>query len=271
VRNCKGTRAEMRDLSCLLFFSLPSLSLKVYRGSLSKMNPWDLDQLRLPPEMMGDLRGWRLPPRHRPGDPFIKGPIPYAWVASACRLPGAGLHVAMAYRFHVDRFRFRYGRRWDLRDVSEGLRISLDSARRGLRAAERAGLLTVSREPGCKLAVSVRNPPEPEAESKRRPLYGPIPWAWWLPASRLPGKALQVAAVCWLGAGWERSADFELGLSWPDLGLSRYSASRGLDDLERAGLVSVVRRRGLAPLVSILDPTAGPVTVPGGENGEAVG
>jgi hypothetical protein len=40
-------------------------------------------------------------------------------------------------------------------------------------------------------------------------------------------------------------------------GLSRFSASRGLDTLEGAGLVSVSKRTGLSPVVSIRDPTAG--------------
>jgi hypothetical protein len=219
---------------------------------------WDLDRLRLPAELVGDVSVQRRPPRHRPGDPFIKGPIPYAWIASACRLPGSGLHVAMAYRFHSQRFRFRRGRHWGLDDVAVGLRISANSVRRGLHAAELAGLLTVEREPGCKLVVSVLDLPEPEAGTKRRPLYGPIPWAWWLPASRLPGKSLRVGAVCWLLAGWERSADFELALdTWSEFGLSRFSASRGLDALERAELVSVARTPGRSPVVTILDAEAG--------------
>ena len=191
-----------------------------------------------------------------PGDPFIKGPIPYAWIASACRLPGAGLRVAMAFRFLC--CRFRRGNRWGLDAIAKGLGISVDSARRGLHSAELAGLLAVEREPGCKLAVSVLDLPEPEAGPKRRPLYGPIPWSWWLPASRLPGKSLQVASVCWLLAGWERSADFELALDdWAEFGLSRFSASRGLDELERAGLVSVDRTPGRSPVVTILDVGAG--------------
>src|ERR1700722_7088854 len=89
--------------------------------------------------------------------------------------------------------------------------------------------LAVEREPGCKLAVSVLDLPEPDAGPKRRPLYGPIPWSWWLPASRLPGTSLQVGVVCWLLAGSSRSADFELSLDgWAEFGLSRFSASRGL-------------------------------------------
>lgn len=217
---------------------------------------WDLDRLRLPAERVGNLETRRRPPRHWPGDPFIKGPIPYAWIASACRLPGAGLPVAMAYRFLCCRYRSR--NRWGLDAIANGLRIKSRSARRGLHSAELAGLLAVEREPGCKLAVSVLDLPEPEVRPERRPLYGPIPWSWWLPASRLPGRSLQVASICWLSAGWSRSAGFELALDdWAEFGLSRFSASRGLDELERAGLVSVGRTPGRSPNVTILDVGAG--------------
>ena len=142
--------------------------------------------------------------------------------------------------------------------MAVGLRISANSVRRGLHAAELAGLLAVVREPGCKLAVFVLDLPGPESRPGRRPLYGPIPWQWWLPASRLPGRSLHVGAVCWLLAGWERSAGFELALEgWADLGLTRFSASRGLDELERAELVSVGRTPGRPLLVTILDVRAG--------------
>jgi len=133
---------------------------------------WDLDRLRLPAELVGDVSGRRRPLRHRPGEPFIKGPISYPWIASACRLPGSGLHVAMAYRFHFWRFRFRRGRHWGLDDVAVGLRISANSVRRGLHAAELAGLLAVEQKPGCKLSVSVLDLPGPIATdlSRRSPI-----------------------------------------------------------------------------------------------------
>jgi hypothetical protein len=58
-------------------------------------------------------------------------------------------------------------------------------------------------------------------------------------------------------AGWSRSADFELALDgWAGFGLSRFSASRGLDELTRAGLVSVSRKPGRSPVVTILEANA---------------
>jgi hypothetical protein len=58
-------------------------------------------------------------------------------------------------------------------------------------------------------------------------------------------------------AGWNRSAEFELAFDdRAEPGLSRFSASRGLDELERAELVSVVRMLGRSPIVTILDANA---------------
>jgi hypothetical protein len=216
----------------------------------------DLDSLRLPPEMVGDLKPKNRLPRHQPRDPFIKGPIPYAWISSACRLAGVGLHVAMAYRLLVKRFALPNGRHWGVSNLAKGLRVSKASVRRGLSAAEMAGLLSVVRNPSCKSQVAILEIPEPENGRKRRPLYGPIPWAWWFPACRLPGRSLQVAAICWLLAGWERSAEFKLALGkWGEFGLSRDSASRGLVELERVKLISVVRAAGRSPVVTIMNPS----------------
>jgi DNA-binding transcriptional ArsR family regulator len=165
----------------------------------------------------------------------------------------------MSYRFQARRFGFSRGRRWGIREIAEGLRISERSARRGLHAAERARLVSVAREPGCKPTITILEFVGPDAESKHRPLFGPIPWSWWAPASRLPGRALQTAAFCWLLAGWEKSAEIELAWGdWSEFGLSRSSAYRGLDVLARAGLIEVVRQPGRSPIVTILDSAAAP-------------
>jgi hypothetical protein len=68
--------------------------------------------------------------------------------------------------------------------------------------------------------------------------------------------------------GWERSAEFQFALAkWGDLGLSRFAAGRGLDRLERAGLVAVSRRRGDTSIVTVLE-GPGPATV---EDTEGIG
>src|SRR5262249_25370698 len=83
---------------------------------------------------------------------------------------------------------------WGIGDVADMLEISHRSAQRGFHAAERARLLSADRPPGCKPIIAVLDGAGGAAESGRMPLYGPVPWRWWLLASRLPGKALQTAA-----------------------------------------------------------------------------
>src|SRR4051794_22499214 len=96
VRKCTLTRAEM----------LPPLNLYSMYGLRERMDPassdpFDPDSLRLPPGMVGAITAPRRPPRHRVGQPFLKGPIPWAWWAAACRLPGQALQVASAIRYRA--------------------------------------------------------------------------------------------------------------------------------------------------------------------------
>jgi hypothetical protein len=148
---------------------------------------WDFDQLRLSPETVGTLETRRQPPRHRPGDPFIKGPIPHPWIASACRLPGAGLPDAMASRFLCCRFQSpnRWGWKRSLRDC---------------------GSLTT----------------RPDAASMRPSWPGCWPWnggrvaSWlspsWIYRSRRPGRSVGRCMVRSLGVGGFRTPG--LPTSW---------------------------------------------------------
>jgi hypothetical protein len=80
-------------------------------------------------------------PRHRPGGAFLKGPIPWTWLEQAGRLPGKALHVAVLLwkeagcrKSPTIRFCLAH---------AAGLRMSPDTARRGLRSLKAAGLVTV--------------------------------------------------------------------------------------------------------------------------------
>ena len=210
-----------------------------------------LETFRLPSDRSAHIPGGKPPPRHQAGDPFIKGPIPFEWMSVACRLLGSGLHVAMLSQFLC--CRYPSPNRWGLDAIAQELNLSRNSTRRGLHQAEQAGLLIVDREPGCKLAISISSPSGFASKPFQRPLYGPIPWDWWQIASHRPGKTLQVAAVCWLLAGWERSARVELGLNdWEEFGLSRFSISAGLAALEKSALVTTSGSRGRSPFATLL-------------------
>ena len=94
--------------------------------------------------------------------------------------------------------------------------------------------------------------PKPQPRSRGRFLKGPIPWVWLALAMSLPGKApICVALWLWFRAGMrrQRSVEFNPGR----VELARTTARRGLDALEQAGLVAVVRGVGRIPHVTILD------------------
>jgi DNA-binding transcriptional ArsR family regulator len=214
-------------------------------------DPFDPSLLRLPAGMIGTIDTTKRPPRHRRGERFLKGPIPWEWWSTACRLPGQALQVASALRYRAG-WGGTEGIRLGLADLEPTLGVSRSSARRGLRALEGAGLVSVSRRSGSKPVVSPLD--RPPSGKKRGPLYGPIPWDWWVLACRLPGRSLQVASALWFMVGWSRNreARFEFGLAeWAELGLSRFSAGRGIECLHRAGLVSVVLRPGCRAFVTI--------------------
>ena len=102
-------------------------------------------------------------------------------------------------------------------------------------------------------------PRTPRSKSRQRAMFlsGPIPWAWLACAMALPGKALHVAIQIWHEVGFSKSSEVAISMTgMARMGVSRWAASRGLEALEKAGLVSVVRHPGRKPVVTIL--TASP-------------
>jgi hypothetical protein len=210
----------------------------------------DPDRFRIPPEMIGGRASRPDLPRHGPRETFIRGPVPFRWLAEASRLPGSGFPVAMGVWYLARRF--RRDPRSSVPELAALLGLGRTTTKAALRVAAEAGLIAVRRDPGRKLVLSLREVPATGLVPK--PLRGPIPWVWWAGASRLPGPSLRVGAVCWLVAGWRRSAEFALGSGdWAELGLSRFAVARGLGHLDDAGLVSVTHRAGRTSVVRLRD------------------
>ncbi len=92
----------------------------------------------------------------------------------------------------------------------------------------------------------------PRASKGQRFLRGPIPLNWLSAAAGLPGKSLHVGVALWLEVGLRNSAVVPLSnLTGRYFGLDRNAKYRGLDWLEQAGLISVERKPGRAPMVTI--------------------
>ena len=84
-------------------------------------------------------------------------------------------------------------------------------------------------------------------------IKGPIPWEWVQRAALQPGKSLHVSVAIWFLAGLKKSHEFSLSQSvMRDMGVKRHAAYRALEQLERAKLIEVKRKRGANPMIRIL-------------------
>ncbi len=93
----------------------------------------------------------------------------------------------------------------------------------------------------------------PNRKLPKKFIKGPIPLEWIQAAARLPGRSLQVGLVLWYLAGVRRSKQGPISYTVAHhFGLSRHTVYRGLAQLEKAGLVVVVRVRGRRLGVSLL-------------------
>jgi hypothetical protein len=92
------------------------------------------------------------PPRHRPGEWFLRGPIPWTWLEAAARLPGQALALSLCLWREANRRKVRTVR---LCLGRVGLGVSEQAARRALQRMERVGLVSVLRNPGRGLEVTL--------------------------------------------------------------------------------------------------------------------
>jgi hypothetical protein len=119
------------------------------------MDELDLDQLRIdtePGSANSPSESDRLP-RHRPGEKFLKGPIPLNWIVVAGRLKGKTLHLGclLWLKAGIEKARtisFNAAQ-------GEVFGMSKDSARRALRRLEGAGLISTRYLPGRCLEVTI--------------------------------------------------------------------------------------------------------------------
>lgn len=92
------------------------------------------------------------------------------------------------------------------------------------------------------------------AANEHEILIGPVPFGWLSTAARLPGKSLHVAVALWFISGLQKSRVIELSnVAGARFGLDRNSKYRGLAWLEKAGLITITRKLGRAPVVTLND------------------
>jgi hypothetical protein len=96
------------------------------------------------------------PYRPRSGELFLKGPIPRLWIVGASKLSGRALHVGLELWYFAGLTRSLLVSLNQSRLTELG--VSRDSARRGLRQLEEAGLISVQRHSGRKPIITILLP-----------------------------------------------------------------------------------------------------------------
>jgi hypothetical protein len=146
----------------------PSLiSSSIEEGASSGgADPFDVEGLRMPGADLAALarQPSRKPPRHRQGEKFLKGPIPWAWLERVFPLSGKALHVALLLWKEAGCRRNRTITLCLSGVLPEGL--NRQSARRGLRQLAGAGLVTVRQLPGHGLEVTLNDAQAVSAENR---------------------------------------------------------------------------------------------------------
>ncbi len=98
------------------------------------------------------------PPRLKPGEEYLKGPIPGPWLFATARLPGKALAVALLLCHLSSMRRTRVGVLSMKRLAKWG--IHRNAAYRALKAMEQAGLVKVERHVGRLSRVTLLDTPE---------------------------------------------------------------------------------------------------------------
>jgi hypothetical protein len=90
-------------------------------------------------------------------------------------------------------------------------------------------------------------------DTSRGDSRAPPPVSWLAPAALLPGRSLHVALAIWCAAERQRTHEVTLpNIDTCSFGLSRNAKYRALRCLETAGLISVQRKMGRAPIVTVI-------------------
>jgi DNA-binding MarR family transcriptional regulator len=99
----------------------------------------------------------------------------------------------------------------------------------------------------------ITNASPPSHKKGERFLKGPIPWKWITEAASISGNAVRVSMAIWHLAGMMKTDTVKLSNKiLAELGVDRSGKYRTLDRLETAGLISLKKRPGCSPEVTIL-------------------
>jgi hypothetical protein len=126
------------------------------------MDPFNPKRLSLGRDKtaLAKLRAKDRPPRHIPGEKFLKGPVPLTWLARAGQLPGKAVQVSVVLWFFAG---LKDTRTVALPNATLSLfGVNRNAKYRALDLLEEANLVAVERHPGCNPLVTLLDAKEPQ-------------------------------------------------------------------------------------------------------------
>ena len=102
------------------------------------------------------------PPTHKPGEKFLKGPIPWKWIVLAARQPGKALHVAIVLWFWAGILGSGEVKLNNI--LLKTMGVTRSAKYRSLQSLEQAGLISVAQFKGKSPVVTLLDPPEKAIE-----------------------------------------------------------------------------------------------------------
>ncbi len=137
--------------TCPILFVWLGIVLKI-------MDQIDVEKFRMRRPTDTNAKAPRVLPRHKKGEKFLCGPIPWGWWSAAAQLPGKSLHVAsVIWLFALMKKSVTVQLP---SSVLKELGVSRKATYRVLKALEGAGLVTCDRGPGRRPIITVLDPPE---------------------------------------------------------------------------------------------------------------
>ena len=122
------------------------------------MDDIDLKQLALTTALKLACTDNKSVPRHKYGEKFLKGPIPWDWLTLAGNLSGKTLHVSAVIWFLAG---MKKARTITLSNkILEDMGVNRYAAYRGLAALEKAGLISTSKHRGRCPVVTINDCPK---------------------------------------------------------------------------------------------------------------
>ena len=145
-QNVTGTCDKMSHPYNLISYRVSNIFMYPPIGNMETTSMNNIRQASLSDILVTAKKPGRKTPRHKRGERFLKGPVPWDWVVKAANISGAALTIGLAIWFIAGISNTRTIKLSN--GILDELGVSRRTKYRSLKAMENAGLITISQLSG---------------------------------------------------------------------------------------------------------------------------